>query len=391
MIARAPTDFDPENASDMLPALKSPVRRENSMENVRQDALTHQFHVASAQEGVSSRATAARGAAGYDEQAARLSPRSPKNPDDALPPGVDPQAMANRMVDVMELVNNGSLGVYYRTNSLPAPINRLPDKQARMGYANSRFFYQPGEKGGQRFRFYVREGMSHAAALQAWLSGPTVADCKTTLIAIQLDAVRNEVGNGAFDKMLTHFAGPLISAMERDTPLGMFMSPSLGSRTGKTGMVGARPAEPGERHYFANHPQYIMKHPDGLWSGENVIYGGLKGNGEQRWIGFGADHTEPEMLTLLLQAYNAPRSQGDYQKIVMKFAPSKAPPDGDWEAAYQRTIPTLRKTAEGRANLEGAFADGLANEQELMRAGGGIDVTKGWSIDPRKIDAALKR
>ena len=86
-----------------------------------------------------------------------------------------------------------------------------------------------------------------------------------------------------------------------------------------------------------------------------------------------------------------PSSVRILQKIVMKFAPSNAPPDGDWEAAYERTAPILRKTSVGRANLEGAFPDRLANEQALMRAGGGIDVTKGWSIDPRKIDAALKR
>lgn len=69
--------------------------------------------------------------------------------------------------------------------------------------------------------------------------------------------------------------------------------------------------ELGDWVYFQNHGDYLAKHPDGPWQGENAIYVGSKQN-TQYYSGFGAaELSEEGMIKELQAAYNESQSAND--------------------------------------------------------------------------------
>lgn len=328
---------------------------------------------------------------GYDAQRAQLA-TSPQTETDGDPETDTLQKeMGDHMLSLMGQVNDDTLQVYYRT-SVPAPLNRLPPRQRRMGYANGTLFHQPIERGSSdanRYVFHKRAGASASAALKSWLSGPTIADCRTTLIAIQLDAVRAALGDARFDELYDDWKGPLISPHEAATPLAQVMSDTA-AKSGSRGAVGARDVTVGERHYFANHPDYIYKHPEGLWSGENVIYAG-DASGEQTWVGFGAEETEADMLDLLREQYNNPRTSADYEWIVRNYLPQLIPTDGDWKRSFTAGESQLRRSDEGKYYTTSRLAAPLGSNQDLMAAGGGLRFDESWKVDAAKVMRLRKK
>lgn len=64
--------------------------------------------------------------------------------------------------------------------------------------------------------------------------------------------------------------------------------------------------KPGDWVYFWNIAEYHTKHPGGAWGGENAVYEGKNGLGQDIFSGFGASKmTEMQMNQELLKEYNA--------------------------------------------------------------------------------------
>lgn len=64
--------------------------------------------------------------------------------------------------------------------------------------------------------------------------------------------------------------------------------------------------QPGDWVYFANNPNYLLKHSNGPWQGENAIYVGDNAAGEKLYSGFGVhEHTAAQMAASMMRAYNA--------------------------------------------------------------------------------------
>jgi hypothetical protein len=176
------------------------------------------------------------------------------------------------------------------------------------------------DRTGTPFTFALKEGQSASEGVRQWLSGLTITDCTTAMVAIELDAVRAVVGNAVFDKCFGNPNGKAkvqqlkISQRLAETPLYELLRFTDASRGGEKsrGEMGKRPVQRGEWYYFYNHPDYVLKHPGGPWRGENALFIGEE-NGKQMWSGLGATFDEEGMMRALLGKYNAPRDSADFQ------------------------------------------------------------------------------
>ncbi len=191
----------------------------------------------------------------------------------------------------------------------------------------SAYFVDSNPGKGSRFSWQLKPGASASAALDQWLikggavdvasSGervvPTVADCASALVAAQLQALRDRVGDANFDKLVkstrTDF---FICGDPKRTPLGQFMSEIDLYKSGDKGQIGDRPLTDGDAVYFRNHKDYIKYAPLGLWSGENCVYLGREGgNGPQMFGGFGLPReTEEGINAKLVKAFNDVAPEG---------------------------------------------------------------------------------
>ena len=218
------------------------------------------------------------------------------------------------------------------------------------GYADPKYWDHVGF-----MTWKIKPGVSAAAAIKSWLKGRTIAECMTTVRALQTDALRAAVGDAAFDRAFGSTDGSTpTKGYLTITPIGSSIDSFLrttdpfGIRD--PGSVGHRDAQPGEHYYFQNHPKYLLKHPAGAWQGENALYAGVAGKdvpvrdpdkdndddglkkGEQVWTGFGADlMTEPALYKEMVSAYNQPRDADDLKWLSSHFG---ADPAG-WPKEYQ--------------------------------------------------------
>ena len=188
----------------------------------------------------------------------------------------------------------------------------------------------------------LKPGESASAAIRAWLKGPTIAECFSTIVAIQWETLRAMLGDEPFDRL----CGSSDPAVDAAIPAARRLrvrngwtvpasSPDAGaasdlalkqliSPTGSgSGTLGDRPAQPGARYYFGNHPKFKHKHPDPTnnLAGENALFAGWRTVGGKRtqiWEGLGmAGRTEEQILDELAAAWNAPRAEGDYRVILL--------------------------------------------------------------------------
>jgi hypothetical protein len=239
------------------------------------------------------------------------------------------------------------------------------------GHADPAAFEQVGY-----MSWTLRPGRSAAAAVRSWLRGLTIAECMTTIVAIQWETVRAMLGDERFDELF----GSADAAIDAGIPPARRLvirpdyKPQVGPDgvatasaspllalglirpTGATrGMLGDRPAQEGERYYFANHPKFKSKHPDPTNNliGENALFVGWReqsdGQRVQIWSGLGmADQTEEEILDSLARVYNEPRSEADYQWVLRLGLGAEelqrleaAHPDWDYEDLYADNLDRL--------------------------------------------------
>jgi len=173
--------------------------------------------------------------------------------------------------------------------------------------------------------------VSAADAVKAWLAGPTIAECASVLVAIQLDAMRAAMGDDKFDLQFSTW--PDAAATRGLLTITQFVSTSSAAAfVGTTDeplwasfgldTPGNRSVIKGEWYYFYNHPKYLLKHPGGAFQGENAICMNDT-RGAQTWAGFGvAAVTEAQMMTTMAGAYNAARNERDYEVLLRDHVPA---------------------------------------------------------------------
>jgi hypothetical protein len=188
------------------------------------------------------------------------------------------------------------------------------DDDYNSGYADD--FYWDREK---PMHWRLKAGRSASAAVKQWFKGLTIAECFSTAIAIQVDTIRAVISDARFDELYgsQDVKMPKSQRLEMGvkgaTPLNQLgQSIDLSARGQGIGTIGKRPAKVGEWYYFRNHPMYLLKHPAGIFQGENAFLLEDPPTGSQIWGGFGLPRvTEMGMLGHMAKDYNDPRTQED--------------------------------------------------------------------------------
>ncbi|HEX5063449.1 MAG TPA: hypothetical protein VFV99_28930 [Kofleriaceae bacterium] len=267
----------------------------------------------------------------------------------------------------------------------------------RSGHTQAQAFVNPHES-GRWMDWELKKGHSASKAIKEWLAGATVAECLSSVIAMEIDALRAAIGDKKFDKMFGS-ADPkedkAIPAQQRmhvkagisGTPVANFMkSTEVADEAYKNGgqFGSVEPAKldkelvPGQWYYFYNHPKYLLKHPGGAWQGENALFMGKNDAGERLWSGLGATATEDAMVDEMVRAYNAGRN--DYDERIMKE-------QGSMDASGKFTDPLYDPKS-------GKFPDKVTKKEILesqpyslggTERKGGFMATAGMELDEKRV------
>jgi hypothetical protein len=238
------------------------------------------------------------------------------------------EAVGKRVAEQIEAANIGphtaDQGIHYARNYRDS----FPDRwkpEYMDGYADPNYFVRLGF-----MNWVLKPRVSASDAIRSWIKGLTIAECLTTIVAIEYDTLRAAIGDNKFDQIfgaadqvlpsdkLLHIAPP-----PAKLPLDDYMKATEAAAAGNEGVINDRPAKVGEWYYFYNHPKYLLKHPAGEWQGENAIYMGKDETGNQLWSGLGTINpsgtstkvTEDEMLEQMVDAYNGARDADDIARL----------------------------------------------------------------------------
>lgn len=136
-------------------------------------------------------------------------------------------------------------------------------------------------------------------------------ECNSTAVAIQYRAMLKTLGTDHFNKKFPGGAGIIISP-HHTPPAGVGLHPIWEKGLYKTvSITGVGDLMPGDWVYFKNIPDYISKHPGGLWTGEHCLY-----LGNNKFRGFGVSELdEGQLKAKLLDAYNTGILLSDQKKL----------------------------------------------------------------------------
>lgn len=159
------------------------------------------------------------------------------------------------------------------------------------------------------YHFVMKKGVKPAEAIKAIFptdgDGYTLLECHSMLIAIVYRSLMIAYGEERFNELFKTIT----------IKYGDLKTSGLAELFTKKRIL-KNQIELGDWVYFQNHPDYLAKHPEGAWQGENAIYMGAD-DGQGYYSGFGAHElTEKEMIKELQLAYNAP--QTDEDKRILK-------------------------------------------------------------------------
>ncbi|HVV82039.1 MAG TPA: hypothetical protein VHE35_03125 [Kofleriaceae bacterium] len=258
------------------------------------------------------------------------------------------EAMGNNMVNDMHNANldPGSKGQYdlhhgihysynYQAECEQEGQKQLWKDEYRWGYNESGMFQNPQETGGF-MDFKLKKGQSASQGIKAWLKGLTIAECLTSVFAMEYDTLRAAVGDKKFDQTFGSANAQEDEAVEQSgnrlhiapsggTPISQYLEQTkaaelAGDGKHKDGVLSSQELDdtliPGQWYYFYNHPKYLLKHPGGAWQGENSLYMGRNPQGKRVWAGLGATNkTEDEMVEEMVEAYAAPRDAEDERTL----------------------------------------------------------------------------
>lgn len=286
----------------------------------------------------------------------------------------------------------------YKNECDQAGQSALWQDKYRSGHTEAKQFVQPWET-NSFMNWQLKKGFSAAKAVQDWIAGATVAECLSTVIALEIDTLRASIGDKKFDTMFgsadakEDAAVPAnqrmqISTNMSATPVGNYMQATALAQTvtAQGGQFGkATPAQldkelvPGQWYYFYNHPKYLLKHPGGAWQGENSLYMGKNPAGERTWAGLGASGmTEDAMVDEMVRAYNGPRD--DYDNRVLK--------EGGQETADGKFTDKLYDPASGSFPDTVTKSDILTSQPYAIGGttrSGGFLASAGSELDEKRV------
>ncbi|WP_434043066.1 MULTISPECIES: hypothetical protein [Sorangium] len=207
---------------------------------------------------------------------------------------------------------------------------------ARTGFLDPRYFEKQSS-----FTWRLKPGVSASKALKEFFSPAehlTVAECGTTMQAINYRTILRAVGETDFDR---RFGGEDRDVPDEDrlmlqrdfsaqNPLQRFFAPEAATLDDeeRAEMAGggddlrnapsSRPAKHGGWYYIKNHELYVKRHPEGFWSGENAMYMGRDhASGEQMFSGFGVSpRTERDLAESLASEFNEAPSETEIERIL---------------------------------------------------------------------------
>jgi Protein-glutamine gamma-glutamyltransferase len=319
------------------------------------------------------------------------------------------QAMGQHTVEAMNKANNvpGAGGQYdlthgihysynYKKETKKAGQEALWKDEYRSGYNASGMFLNPQETGAF-MDFQLKPGQSASKAIKAWLGGLTVAECLTTVFAMEYESVRATLGDTKFDSVfgsadakidqtVTAASRRLRIAPNSETPISEFLKSTELAKISNDGKhpdgVSSKELDdhliPGHWYYFYNHPKYLLKHPGGAWQGENALYMGRKPNGERLWAGLGASGmTEDTMIDEMVSAYNGARNEED--ELAMKRDQIKNADGSYANSIYDPTKGVFNDTVTKKEILtDPSFKIGEDSRKGgfLANAGTEVDVAK---------------
>jgi peptidoglycan hydrolase-like protein with peptidoglycan-binding domain len=253
------------------------------------------------------------------------------------------EAAGQHVAETMERINGRDTygpdsGVWYDYNyhaaHLKDPANYPWDEKWREGHADPVYWQNSGW-----MQWRLKPGKSASAAIKAWLTGLTIAECLAAIVVIEIDTMRAALGDAEFDKRYGEEGDTrpepsrmVVGAGVKGTPLEGHLKRSEAATD--PGPYGARNIKIGDWVYFYNHPKYLLKHPGGAWQGENAVYTNDDDAGRQLFTGLGAaGKTEDGMLAEMVGAYRGDRTGDDYVSLLSQYA-SDAPEVANPEARY---------------------------------------------------------
>jgi hypothetical protein len=325
-----------------------------------------------------------------DKLYAQSPPPRPKGPEIEA----TDKAMGQHVVEGMDHANldphTADTGIHYAENYESAFPARWKEDY-RTGLAPPAYWDKLGF-----MEWRLKPRVSAAQGIRAWLNGLTIAECQTTVIAIEFDTLRAAVGDDKFDAKfgaadhVTPEAERMVISPRGNSQVSAFFKATEAAAAGDLGGIGNRPnLKEGEWYYFYNHPKYLLKHPGGAWQGENSIYMGRNASGEQTWAGLGTYNprtksthvTEREMYEEMIAAYNGARDVNDERVLVAIRAlhggtlPPKYIEPKDGGSVFQDTIDESKVLNDPEYTINGRTRKG------------GFLLSAGTALDPAKVQA----
>ena len=119
-------------------------------------------------------------------------------------------------------INNLNFGIHYwynfKAKCETAGKPELWKEEYHYGHTQAPQFIQPYEQ-NKFMDFELKKGQSASDGIRAWLVGATIAECRSAVVAMEIDALRAAIGNHKFDKMF----GSADSAEDEKIPEGQRM------------------------------------------------------------------------------------------------------------------------------------------------------------------------
>jgi hypothetical protein len=221
------------------------------------------------------------------------------------------RGLAGKMQETNRGGNDPTRGVHYE-HTYQQSFPQHWDHNYLGGYADPLVFTTQ-----KPMRWQLLPGLSASHGLRRWLDGLTIAECGSVLVALQLRQVLEVVGDARFDQLFGS-TQPGSQPQAQRLLITANLDECLPNAHALVRPVGSTPGhfKIGAKYYFENCRQYLRKHPDGPLRGENAVYLGVI-QGQDHFEGFGIPQaTAGEIFDILFDAYNAPRTEGDYQYIL---------------------------------------------------------------------------
>ncbi len=240
----------------------------------------------------------------------------------------DGDAAAKWMLKVETEIDGEILNYNFhdRYPSRPIPISR--EEMTERGYLPVKYWKWMNKP----YVFQVKKGVKPSVALKAIFDeGPSRLECASTAVCVLYRALLEMLGDKEFDKM---FPKLMISQ-----DAGENINEGIRRHTRGLKIKKRDELEVGDWVYFSNTRDFLNKHPDSPWQGENAFYVYSKGT-KRYYAGFGVPpKLEKDMNMALMSEFNEPAEaetrKEAKKKLMDAWERALEENDGDMDYAMQ--------------------------------------------------------